>query len=236
MAPLLRAEGLAVRYGAVEAVKGIDLVVRQGEAVTIVGANGAGKSSLLKAIAGLVPGRGTLSFDGRDVTREPAHRRARLGIALVPEGRRVFAPLTVAENLAVGGLHRTRDENRQDLERIHALFPILRERARQPAATLSGGEQQMLALGRALMQRPRLLLLDEPSLGLAPLVVREIFGIVRALNEDDGLSVLVVEQNAIVALAAAHRAYVLEVGRVAVSGTSEELRRDESVRRSYLGY
>jgi branched-chain amino acid transport system ATP-binding protein len=208
--------------------------VDDGEMVAVLGANGAGKTTTLRAISGTVSRRGEAIFDGRRLPRS-AERTARLGIAHVPEGRGTFSELTVLENLRLGAWTR-RNGFGDDLERVFGFFPWMRGRQGQQAGTLSGGEQQMLALARALMGRPRLLLLDEPSLGLAPLVVREIFGIVRRLNEEKKLSVLVVEQNAVVALESSSRAYVLEAGDVALEGPSDELARNEEVRRSYLGY
>jgi branched-chain amino acid transport system ATP-binding protein len=204
--------------------------------VAVLGANGAGKTTTLRAISGTVKRSGGLTFDGKSLGRRGPEAVARLGIAHVPEGRGTFAELTVHENLRLGAYTRRGPEIKADYARVMNLFPWMFERQGQQAGTLSGGEQQMLAMGRALMQRPRLLLLDEPSLGLAPSVVAEIFRVIRRLNEEEGLSVLLVEQNAVIALESAARAYVLEVGRVVVTGTSEELRRDESVRRSYLGY
>src|SRR4051794_9928520 len=231
MSALLELDGVEARYGPVVALHGVSLAVGEGEVVAVLGANGAGKTTTLRAISGTVRRTGAIRLGGRRAPRTP-EAVARAGVAHVPEGRGTFAELSVAENLRLGAYTR----RRADLERAYELFPFLRERAAQPAGTLSGGEQQMLALARALMLRPRLLLLDEPSLGLAPLVVRELFATVRRLNEEDGLAVLVVEQNAILALDTAARAYVLEAGRVAVEGPSHELREDEAVRRSYLGY
>jgi branched-chain amino acid transport system ATP-binding protein len=224
------------RYGPTAALHGISLTVGDGESVAVLGANGAGKTTTLRAISGTVKRSGRLEFDGRALGRRGPESVARLGIAHVPEGRGTFAELTVRENLRLGAYTQRASSFKADYARIVGLFPWMAERERQQAGTLSGGEQQMLAMGRALMQRPRLLLLDEPSLGLAPTIVAEIFGVVRRLNEEEGLSVLLVEQNAVIALESAARAYVLEVGRVVVTGTSEELGRNESVRRSYLGY
>jgi branched-chain amino acid transport system ATP-binding protein len=229
--PLLELRDVEARYGAVRALHGVSLTVGEGEIVAVLGANGAGKTTTLRAISGTVRRGGNVSFDGSRLGGGP-EAAARIGIAHVPEGRGTFAELTVLENLRLGAYTRRRAE----LARAYAHFPWLEERAEQRAGTLSGGEQQMLALARALMLRPRLLLLDEPSLGLAPIVVRELFATVRTLNEEDGLAVLVVEQNAILALDTAARAYVLEAGRVAVEGASTELRENEAVRRSYLGY
>ena len=217
-----------------QALRGVSLAVGAGEIVAVLGANGAGKTTTLRAVSGTVVRRGDVTFEGRRLRRSP-EAVARLGIAHVPEGRGTFGELTVMENLRLGAYTR-RNGFADDLERVFGFFGWMRGRRDQRAGTLSGGEQQMLALARALMGRPRLLLLDEPSLGLAPMIVRELFSIVRRLNEEDGLTVLVVEQNASVALESSHRAYVLEAGRVALEGPSDELARDESVRRSYLGY
>ncbi len=226
---------MEARYGPVKALHGVSLRVDEGQIVAVLGANGAGKTTTLRAISSTVRRSGEIRFDGRTLGRSSPEGAARLGIAHVPEGRGTFAELTVAENLRLGAYTR-RGSIKGDVARVHSYFPWLEERSRQQAGTLSGGEQQMLALARALMQRPRLLLLDEPSLGLAPLVVAEFFRIVAALREREGATLLIVEQNANIALQAAGYAYVLEVGRVALSGPSEELREHESVRRSYLGY
>ena len=234
--PLLELRGVAARYGGLQALRGIDLSVDEGEIVAVLGANGAGKTTTLRAISATVKTTGDLVFAGKRLPRRP-EAVARAGIAHVPEGRGTFAQLSVDENLRVGAhVRRDRAGVKADYDRVLERFPILAERRGQAAGTLSGGEQQQLALARALMQQPRLLLLDEPSLGLAPRVVAEFFAVVGELNEQEGLSVLVVEQNASLALAASARAYVLEVGRVAVAGPSAELQRHESVRRSYLGY
>ena len=232
MAPLLELEDVRARYGSVQALDGVSLSVGEGEVVAVLGGNGAGKTTTLRAISGLVTTSGDVRFAGERITRAPPERVARAGIAHVPEGRGTFAELTVWENLRLGAY----TVRQPDFDDALAYFPWLAERRQQQAGTLSGGEQQMLALARALVSRPRLLLLDEPSLGLAPLVVREIFAIVRRLNEERGLTVLVVEQNAVVALDSSHAGYVLEAGRVALAGSSAELRADESIRRSYLGY
>jgi branched-chain amino acid transport system ATP-binding protein len=232
---LLELDRVSARYGPVQALHDVSLTVSEGEIVAVLGANGAGKTTTLRAISGLVSRTGTIELDGRPLKGGP-EAAARAGIAHVPEGRGTFVDLTVTENLLLGAYVRRDREVRSDLERIFSLFPWMAERGRQRAGTLSGGEQQMLALGRALMARPRLLLLDEPSLGLAPLVVREFFRTVRELNEREGLTVLLVEQDARIAFAISSRAYVLEVGRVALSGPSSELRENEAVRRSYLGY
>ncbi|HEU0336579.1 MAG TPA: ABC transporter ATP-binding protein [Gaiellaceae bacterium] len=235
MPPLLRLEGVEARYGPVQALHGISLAVDDGQVVAVLGANGAGKTTTLRAISGTVRRSGEIEFGGKPLRGGP-ESAAKAGIAHVPEGRGTFTDLTVLENLRLGAYTRRDREVKRDLARVAEYFPWVDDRADQRAGTLSGGEQQMLALARALMSRPTLLMLDEPSLGLAPLVVREIFRIVRVLNEDDGLAVLVVEQDARIALDVASTAYVLEVGRVAVAGTSAELRDNESVRRSYLGY
>jgi branched-chain amino acid transport system ATP-binding protein len=230
---LLELRDVEARYGPVKALHGVSLEVGEGEMVAVLGANGAGKTTTLRAISGTVKRGGDVRFAGKKLrTPEGA---ARAGIAHVPEGRGTFAELSVWENLRLGAYTR-RGSATEDAKRVYGFFPRLEERRNQQAGTLSGGEQQMLALGRALMARPRLFLLDEPSLGLAPLVVKEIFEALGKLNRDDGMAVLVVEQNANIALDSAARAYVLEVGRVVVEGPSEELRANESVRRSYLGY
>jgi branched-chain amino acid transport system ATP-binding protein len=235
--PLLELEDVRARYGPVAALHGVSLSVGEGELVAVLGANGAGKTTTLRAVSGTVRRSGRIAFAGRSIARDSPEAVVRAGIAHVPEGRGTLTELTVRENLRIGAyVRRDRGAVAEDERRVLGYFPQLEERGRQRAGTLSGGEQQMLALARALMLRPRLLLLDEPSLGLAPLVVASIFGIVRELNEEEGLAVLVVEQNAALALEASSRAYVLEVGRVAVEGPSANLRREESVRRSYLGY
>jgi branched-chain amino acid transport system ATP-binding protein len=235
MTPLLELEEVEARYGPVQALHGVSLAVAEGEIAAVLGANGAGKTTTLRAISGTVRRSGDIRFAGRSIARQGPESSARLGIAHVPEGRGIFPELTVWEHLRLGAYVR-RGRIDGDLRAMVAHFPWLETRRDQPAGTLSGGEQQMLALARALMQRPRLLLLDEPSLGLAPRVVAEIFRIVRELNESEGLTVLVVEQNAAIALDAASHAFVLEVGRVAIAGDSAGLRADESVRKSYLGY
>jgi branched-chain amino acid transport system ATP-binding protein len=233
---LLELHDVEARYGAVKALHGVSLEIAEGEIVAVLGANGAGKTTTLRAISGTVRRGGEIVFGGRSLGRRTgADEVARLGIAHVPEGRGTFSDLTVWENLRLGAYTR-RDTVPHDYDRVLRLFPRLAERREQQAGTLSGGEQQMLALARALMARPRLLLLDEPSLGLAPIVVRGIFDVLRKLNEEEGLTVLVVEQNARLALRSAHRAYVLETGRVAVAGSAAELRADDTVRKSYLGY
>jgi branched-chain amino acid transport system ATP-binding protein len=234
---LLELEDVIARYGPVTALNGISLSVGEGEAVAVLGANGAGKTTTLRAISGTVRRGGLIAYAGKSIVRRSPEAVARAGIAHVPEGRGTRTDLTVGENLRLGAYtRRDRSAIKEDEGRVLGYFPRLHERRDQRAGTLSGGEQQMLALARALMLRPRLLLLDEPSLGLAPIVVAEIFRIVGELNEREGLAVLVVEQNAVLALEATARAYVLEVGKVAVEGDSTALRRDDAVRRSYLGY
>jgi branched-chain amino acid transport system ATP-binding protein len=234
---LLTVEGIELAYGEVAAVRDVSFDVAEGEIVTLVGANGAGKSTTMRGVAGaMLPRKGRILFNGQDVTRLPAHLRARAGIALVPEGRRVFPALTVRENLEMGGFKHRGDSARMRtlIERMMDMFPRLRERAAQPAGTLSGGEQQMLALSRALMSEPRLLCLDEPSLGLAPMIVQDIFKSIRAVNET-GTSILLVEQNARYALETAKRGYVMQTGSIIASGPCAELRQDDRVREAYLG-
>jgi branched-chain amino acid transport system ATP-binding protein len=233
---LLELDRLEARYGDVPALHGVSLSVEKGTIVALLGANGAGKTTTLRAISGLVKKSGEVSFGGRRITRYSPERIARLGIAHVLEGRGVMGELTVREHLRLGAHLRWDGGVKRDLARVYEYFPILDERQTQLAGTLSGGEQQMLVIGRALMARPKLLMLDEPSLGLAPLVVREIYSILARLNQEEGLTVLVVEQNAALALESASNAYVLEVGRIALAGASAELRQQESVRRAYLGY
>jgi branched-chain amino acid transport system ATP-binding protein len=232
---LLELDAVQARYGPVQALRDVSLTVGEGEVVAVLGANGAGKTTTLRAISGTVHRSGAIELDGKQVKGGP-EAAARAGIAHVPEGRGTFVDLTVTENLRLGAYTRRDRQVKADIERVSGYFPWMAERGTQRAGTLSGGEQQMLALGRALMSRPRLLLLDEPSLGLAPMIVREFFRTVQDLNEKEGLTVLVVEQDARIALSISSRAYVLEVGRVALTGTSAELRDDEAVRRSYLGY
>jgi branched-chain amino acid transport system ATP-binding protein len=234
---LLKVENLELAYGEVPACRDISFEVVEGEIVTLIGANGAGKTTTLRGVAGaMLPRKGKILFDGADVTRLPAHQRALAGIALVPEGRRVFAALSVRENLEMGGFKYRKDRKRIEslIDRALEMFPQLRERTAQPAGTLSGGEQQMLALSRALMSEPRLLCMDEPSLGLAPLVVQEIFRSIRAANAA-GTSILLVEQNARYALETASRGYVLQTGSIIASGSCAELKQDERVKEAYLG-
>jgi branched-chain amino acid transport system ATP-binding protein len=233
---MLTVRSLQLGYGAIVAVRGIDLDVGTGELVAVIGANGAGKTTSLKGIAGALPVRaGSIVFDGEDITRLPVHERVRRGMSLVPEGRGIFARLTVAENLDMGAyLRRDAAGVRADIERSYALFPRLGERRSQLAGTLSGGEQQMLAIARALMARPRLLLLDEPSMGLAPLVTQRIFDTIRAISAER-VSILLVEQNARAALELAGRAYVMEAGRVVLAGAAQDLLASDGVRQAYLG-
>jgi len=237
MASILEVAGLHVAYGATRVLHGIGFAVEARGITTILGANGAGKTTTLRAVCGMATRTGLIRFDGQRIDGRPTEDIARLGIAHVPEGRGTFVGFTVEENLRLGAYgRRDRLAVREDLERVYAHFPVLGERRRQAAGTLSGGEQQMLALARALMLRPRLLLLDEPSLGLAPRVVQEIFRIVQTINQREGVSVLLVEQNAAVALGLADHAYLLETGRVVLAGPADEIRRDDAVRRAYLGY
>ncbi len=232
---LLSGQGVQTFYGKIQALKGIDFEVRKGEIATLIGSNGAGKSTLMMTICGTPQARtGTIMFDGRDITKLPTHEIARLGIAQSPEGRRIFPRMSVLENLQMGATVNNLAHFDEDVARINALFPILAERKAQRAGTLSGGEQQMLAIGRALMARPKLLLLDEPSLGLAPIIVRGIFAAIKKLNETEGLTVFLVEQNAFHALKLAHRAYVMVNGKITISGTGKELLTRPEVRAAYL--
>lgn len=235
-APLLQVQDLEAGYGAIVALHGISLTVNAGEIVTIIGANGAGKSTTLNAVCGVVRARrGSVTFDGRDLSRVPAHEVVRLGLAQSPEGRKIFPRLTVLENLEMGALTRRDSAGvKADIEKYYAMFPILEKRKHQPGGLLSGGEQQMLAIARALMSRPKLLLLDEPSLGLAPQIVVQIFDIIRELNKG-GMSVLLVEQNARMALKVAHRGYVLETGRITFTDKADVLLNDDRIRAAYLG-
>ena len=235
MKTLIELDRVEARYGPVQALHDVSLTVGEGEVVAVLGANGAGKTTTLRAISGTVARSGSIELDGKTLRGGP-EAAAKAGIAHVPEGRGTFVDLTVIENLRLGAYTRRDRKVKEDIKRVSEYFPWMVERGGQRAGTLSGGEQQMLALARALMSRPRLLLLDEPSLGLAPLIVKEFFRTVRELNEKEGLTVLVVEQDARIALSSSSRAYVLEVGQVALTGTSDELRGDESIRRSYLGY
>ena len=234
--PLLELRKLEVAYGGIQAVKGIDLKVDPGELVCLIGANGAGKTTTLKGICGLLPVKnGKIRYEGNDVTGRPAFRLVRRGLAMVPEGRGVFGGLTIEENLAMGAyVRRDRDGVKADVERVFTLFPRLKERRRQTAGTLSGGEQQMLAMGRALMSKPRLLLLDEPSMGLAPLMVEKVFETVLAVS-GEGVTILLIEQNAKLALEVSHRGYVMESGEIILEGEARNLLHDRKVRAAYLG-
>lgn len=236
METVLEVKNIHVYYGAIHAIKGISMTVGKGEIVTLIGANGAGKSTTLRTISGLLkPKEGTISYEGKNIAGTEAHKLVKQGISMVPEGRRVFSNMTVHENLLLGAYARKNAaEAARDEAHIFELFPRLGERKTQNAGTLSGGEQQMLAMGRALMSRPRLLLLDEPSMGLAPLLIREIFDIIEDINKE-GTTILLVEQNANMALSIASRAYVLETGRIALSGSAQELAASEDVRKAYLG-
>ncbi len=235
MAEMLKVTDLHVYYGSIHAIKGISFTVNEGEIVTLIGANGAGKSTTLNCIGGLLkPRSGDVAFEGTSILGVPAHKVVEKGMALCPEGRRVFQQMTVLENLEMGAFTRPREEVDASLEKVYELFPRLRERYKQVAGTLSGGEQQMLAMGRALMSKPRLMMLDEPSMGLAPILVDQIFEIIVSMNKA-GTTILLVEQNAQMALSVANRAYVLETGCIAGAGTGEELLQDDSVRKAYLG-
>jgi branched-chain amino acid transport system ATP-binding protein len=234
--PLLEVSDIRARYGAIEALKGVSLTVEEGEVVTLIGSNGAGKSTTLRSISGLTPASaGSVTFDGEDITRVPAHEIVVRGIALSPEGRHCFSRMTVRENLELGAHRRAKGpEIGQDLDRVFELFPRLQERERQKAGTMSGGEQQMLAIGRALMARPKLLMLDEPSMGIAPILVARIYETIAEINKS-GVAILLVEQNANYALDVSTRGYVLETGRVVLLGESAKLRDDPEVQRAYLG-
>ena len=236
MSSLLEIRDLKVNYGGIEALKGISFDVKEGEIVTLIGANGAGKSTTLRSIMSVVtPSAGSISYNGEDITHMPTDEIVKRGIVLVPEGRRVFPNLTVLENLRIGAYLRTDKEGIEaDIQHVYSLVPRLEERSWQQAGTLSGGEQQMLAVGRALMAKPRLIMMDEPSLGLAPLVVKDIFSIIRRINES-GTTVLLIEQNANAALKIANRGYVMQTGNVTMTGTGLELLNDQSVREAYLG-
>jgi branched-chain amino acid transport system ATP-binding protein len=233
---ILELNGVHTFYGSIHALKGVSLEVRQGEIVTLLGANGAGKSTTLRSINGLQrPRQGSIRFEGADITQTPAHEIVKRGIAQSPEGRRLFPRMTVVENLEMGAFQRADKSGiREDMEHVFELFPRLRERRSQKAGTMSGGEQQMCAMGRALMARPKLLLLDEPSLGLAPIFVERIFEIVKRIN-DEGTSILLVEQNALMALDHADRGYVMETGQIVLSDTAEALKTNDEVRKTYLG-
>jgi branched-chain amino acid transport system ATP-binding protein len=233
--PLLEVADIRTHYGSIEALKGVSLVVEEGEVVTLIGSNGAGKSTTLRSISGLTPASsGRITFAGQDITRIPAHEIVSYGIALSPEGRHCFPRMTVRENLDLGAHHRRDGEVPADLDRVFELFPRLHEREKQKAGTMSGGEQQMLAIGRALMARPRLLMLDEPSMGIAPILVQRIYETIGEINRD-GVTILLVEQNANYALDVSARGYVLETGRVVLANDSAQLRDDPEVQRAYLG-
>ena len=234
--PLLRVEGLCVQYGAIRALRGISFEAARGEIITLIGSNGAGKTTTLHAVSGIIKkASGRVFFDGQDISALPPDRIVAMGLVQSPEGRRIFANLTVRDNLEMGAyIRRDRPGIRRDLEMVYGIFPRLKERRHQAAGTLSGGEQQMLAMGRALMAQPRLLLLDEPSMGLAPILVDEIFSVVKRINEA-GTAVVLVEQNAYKALRLAGRAYILETGEIIKSGPAEELLRDDAVKAAYLG-
>lgn len=235
MGTILKVEDINVYYGSIHAIKGISFEVQEGEVVTLIGANGAGKSTTLNAVSGLLRSKtGSISFLGESLAKVPSHKVVAKGLALVPEGRRIFLQMTVQENLEMGAFTQKGSGIQQDLERVYELFPRLKERYRQMAGTLSGGEQQMLAVGRALMSRPKLMMLDEPSLGLAPLVVQDIFSIIREINRQ-GVTVLLIEQNANMALKIADLAYVLETGNITMSGTGAELLANEKIKEAYLG-
>ena len=233
---MLEVKDLQVYYGMIQAIKGISFEVNQGEVIALIGANGAGKTTTLHTVTGLIsPKSGQVLFEGKDITKTPAHKIVSMGMAHVPEGRRVFAELSVYENLRMGAFTRKdKDEIAKTLEMVYKRFPRLRERKNQVAGTLSGGEQQMLAMGRALMSKPRIILMDEPSMGLSPIMVNEIFDIIRAVSES-GTTVLLVEQNAKKALSIADRAYVLETGKIVLSGDAKELLEDDSIKKAYLG-
>ena len=236
MTSMLKVDDLSVHYGVIQAVKNVSFEVNEGEVVSLIGANGAGKTSILRTISGLVrPSGGKIEFLGQEIQKAPARKIVASGLSQVPEGRHVFSGLTVMENLEMGAfLHKDRDENQKNLKKVFDRFPRLEERKNQDAATLSGGEQQMLAMGRALMSKPKLLLLDEPSMGLAPIFIQEIFDIIQDIQKQ-GTTVLLIEQNANKALAIADRGYVLETGKIVLSGTGKELLESEEVRKAYLG-
>ena len=235
MSQILKVDNINVYYGAIHAIKGISFEVNEGEVVTLIGANGAGKSTTLQTVSGLLHSRtGSIEFNGENLGKIPPHLIVRKGLAQVPEGRRIFQQMSVEENLEMGAYTRDKSELEGDLEMVYKQFPRLLERRRQIAGTLSGGEQQMLAIGRALMSHPKLLMLDEPSMGLAPILVEQIFDIIRQLNEA-GTTILLVEQNAQMALSVAHRAYVMETGKITLSGTGKELAESDQVRKAYLG-
>lgn len=236
MSDFLRVADLHAGYGPVEVLHGVELTVGEGEVVVVLGANGAGKTTLMRAVSGTIDRRGEVELEGRDISHLSPDRIVRAGVAQVPQGRGTFVDLTVDENLRLGAYTRRDDDTEADVAHWYGVFPRLAERTTQKAGSLSGGEQQMLAIARALMSRPRLLLCDEPSLGLAPLIVQELFDILARLNRDDGLSVLLVEQNANLAMQIGNRAYLLETGTIVASGDTESIRNDDSIRKAYLGY
>lgn len=232
---MLKIKNLNVYYGAIHALKSINIEIKEGEIVTLIGSNGAGKTSTLKAISGIIPCKsGTIEFEGKDITNVQPHKLVYAGIGHVPEGRRIFSELTVMENLELGAYTRRDKEIKSDFEKVFEKFPRLKERRKQDAGTLSGGEQQMLAIGRALMSRPKLLLLDEPSMGLAPIIVRQIFSTIKEINKS-GTTILLVEQNANMALSIADRAYVIETGQIVNSGLAKDIKQNEDVKKAYLG-
>jgi branched-chain amino acid transport system ATP-binding protein len=233
---LLELEKVDAFYGHIQALRGVTITLEKGEIVTLIGSNGAGKTTTLRTIAGVMrPRRGRVTLDGRDLTKVPANEVVRLGVAHSPEGRRIFPRMTVKENLEMGAYVRTGADLQTDFDRVFTLFPRLKERLAQVAGTLSGGEQQMLAIGRALMARPTVLLLDEPSMGLAPVLVEVVFDTIKDINRNLGMSILLVEQNALMALSVAHRGYVLQTGRIVLADTAEKLAANEMVRKAYLG-
>ncbi len=232
---MLELRDVSVAYGSIDALRGVSLSVKQGEIVALIGANGAGKSTTLMSVSGVVPlRRGTIFYNGMQISGRPSHEIVRLGVSQVPEGRRIFPRMTVRENLEMGAFSRSKKELPEEIGRIYDMFPALAERSRQSGGTLSGGEQQMLAIGRALMSRPHLMLLDEPSLGLAPIIVSKIFKIIREIN-GQGTTILLVEQNAKAALRLAHRAYVMETGRIVLQGEASQLEQDPGIKKAYLG-
>jgi len=234
--PLLQADNISVKYGAISAIRGVSLAVEQGQILTLIGANGAGKSTTLRALSGMVRATGSVTFDGQPILGQRPDTLVKRGLVHCPEGRGIFANMTVAENLELGAYARTdREQIEADLQRVYTLFPRVKERLKQSAGTLSGGEQQMLAIARALLARPKLLLLDEPSLGLAPQLVQTIFRIIREINQQ-GVTILLVEQNAHMALQVAHHAVVLETGTVATSGPASELAKSDAIKKAYLGH
>ncbi|MCP4021782.1 MAG: ABC transporter ATP-binding protein [Desulfobacteraceae bacterium] len=234
---MLKLSNIHTYYGNIQALKGIDIEVMEGEVISLIGANGAGKSTTLMTTSGIVPAKeGTVELNGKDITHTPPDEIVKMGVCQVPEGRRIFPYLTVAENLDMGAfLRQDKDEIKKDMDYVYSLFPILADRKNQPGGTLSGGEQQMLAISRALMSRPKVLLLDEPSLGLAPIIVKQIFSIIAKINQEQKTTIFIVEQNANLALKAAHRGYVMENGAITLTDTGENLLANEDVKKAYLG-